>query len=115
MNTYQCDIMTCDEIARVYLPQVRAELVFRLVTERGISQVKVSKWMGITRAAVCQYISRKRGFGDIQISDELNEIINAWADGVITGEGSVTICDLCQCITKIKKNQNTVVKTSDRS
>ncbi|MBN2734765.1 MAG: transcriptional regulator [Methanomicrobiaceae archaeon] len=97
-----CDIMTCDEIVRVYLPQVRSELVFRLVTDKGIPQAKVARWMGMSRAAVSQYISKKRGMGDIDISMDLNEIIEAWADGVITGEGSVTICDLCQCIRRIK-------------
>jgi hypothetical protein len=94
--------MTCDEIARLYLPQVRAELVFRHVTDKGIPQARVARWMGISRAAVSQYISKKRGLGDISISRDLNDIIEAWADGIITGEGSVTICDLCQCINDMK-------------
>jgi len=104
MRPFLCNIMTCDEIVRVYLPQIRAELVFRLVVDRGIPQVKVARWMGMSRAAVSQYISKKRGMGEISISNDLDDIIEAWAEGVITGEGSVTICDICQCVRRIKSS-----------
>ncbi|WOF16241.1 transcriptional regulator [Methanoplanus sp. FWC-SCC4] len=100
-----CDIMKCDEVVRLYLPQVRAELVCRLVVDNGIPQAKVARWMGISRAAVSQYVSKKRGFGEIPISAELNEIIDAWAEGVVSGEGSVTICDICQCVSVMNNNQ----------
>lgn len=103
MNLPPCDIMTCDEVVRNYLPQLRAELVCRLVEEKGISQAKVAKWMGISRAAVSQYMSRKRGSGEIYISMDLDDIIESWADGVITGEGSVTICDICRCVQKVNQ------------
>ncbi|MDD3976924.1 MAG: transcriptional regulator [Methanomicrobium sp.] len=112
MRSHLCDITRCDEIARLYLPQVRAELVYRLVTTRGIPQARVARWMGITRAAVSQYISRKRGFGDINISQDLDDIIEAWAEGIITGEGSVTICDLCNCINNTN-NMNNNLKNND--
>ncbi|MDD4300494.1 MAG: transcriptional regulator [Methanomicrobium sp.] len=98
MKPYLCNINTCDEIARLYLPQVRAELVYHLVTNKGIPQARVARWMGITRAAVSQYLSKKRGSGDIAECNDIEEIIEAWAEGLITGEGTVTICDLCRCI-----------------
>lgn len=106
MNIPVCDIMTCDEIVRNFLPQLRAELVCRLVESRGIPQAKVARWMGISRAAVSQYMSRKRGTGDIRMTPALDRIIESWADGVITGEGSVTICDICRCIHEIKPDFN---------
>ena len=107
MNYPVCDIMTCDEVVRNYLPPLRAELVCRLVEEKGISQAKVAKWMGISRAAVSQYMSRKRGLGEIFISGDLDEIIESWADGVITGEGSVTICDICRCVRELNQKKIT--------
>lgn len=97
-GTAVCDIMTCDIIARQYLPQVRAELVYRLVDQKGIPQSKVAMWMGLTRAAVSQYMNKKRGSGSYPISPELDEIIEGWAQGVISGDGGITLCDLCQCI-----------------
>ena len=57
-----CDITRCEALARRLLPQMRAEMVYRLVSERGISQSEASKRLGISRAAVSQYMSRKRGF-----------------------------------------------------
>lgn len=100
-----CDIMTCDIIARQYLPQVRAELVYRLVDQKGIPQSKVAMWMGLTRAAVSQYMNKKRGSGSYPISPELDEIIEGWAQGVINGDGGTTLCDICQCIHSIEGNR----------
>lgn len=95
--------MTCDEVVRLYLPQIRAELVTRLVQEKGLPQNRVALYMGLSRAAVSQYVSKKRGCGNISISRELDAIINAWADGVISGDCTITICDICQCIDHQKR------------
>jgi len=95
-----CDIMTCDTMVREYLPQIRAELVCRLVYNKGIPQSKVAMWMGLSRAAISQYISKKRGERAIEISDDLNNIIEKWAEGIINGDGTITICDICQCMKK---------------
>jgi predicted transcriptional regulator len=104
MNGAACDIMTCDEVVRRYLPQIRAELVCRLVEDRGVPQNRVALWMGLSRAAVSQYISKKRGCGRLSISCELDAVIDAWADGVISGDGGITICDLCHCIRRHEAN-----------
>jgi len=108
-----CDIMTCDEIVRDYLPYIRAELVCRLVQDRGIPQVKVAKWMGISRSAVSQYLNKKRGCKDIVMSDDLNRIIDSWAEGVISGEGSVTICDVCRCVYRMKENTGFFIESDN--
>jgi predicted transcriptional regulator len=93
-----CDIMTCEMIARQYLPSMRAELVYRLVRERGVSQSRVADWMGITRAAVSQYLNKKRGSGLGELSEDVDAMLEIWAEGVISGDGGITICDLCQCV-----------------
>ena len=93
-----CDIVVCDEIVRNYLPQVRAELVSRLVCRKGISQRAVAKYMGLSPAAVSQYVSRKRGCRFIEMSPDLDDVIEKWAIYLITGDGSVTICDICRCV-----------------
>lgn len=99
-----CDIMICDEMVRHYLPQIRAEVVSRMVTQRGLSQKRVAGYMGLTPAAVCQYVSRKRGCKCLEISEDLNEVIEQWTGSLINGDNSVTICDICRCVQK-KRNK----------
>ena len=99
-----CDIMICDEMVRQYLPQIRAEVVYRMVTQKGLTQKSVAGYMGLTPAAVSQYVSRKRGYKCIEISADLNEVIEQWTGALINGDKSVTICDICRCVQKELKN-----------
>ncbi|UUX92376.1 transcriptional regulator [Methanoplanus endosymbiosus] len=110
-----CNITICDEIVRDYLPYIRAELVCRLVHDRGIPQVKVAKWMGISRSAVSQYLNKKRGCRDVKMSEELDRIIDSWADGVISGEGAVTICDICRCVYMMKENSGFFIESGNKA
>ena len=91
-----CDIMRCDTLVRRLLPQMRAEMVYRLVNERGISQSEASKRLGISRAAISQYMSRKRGFNREDLPDNLESVIERWVSAVASGEGAITICDVCR-------------------
>jgi hypothetical protein len=100
MNQFICNITICDEIARLYLPQVRAELVYRLVTIKGIPQARAAKFLGMSRAAVSQYLSKKRGLGEYFKGQEMDGIIDIWADGLINGEECFTICEICKCVNK---------------
>ena len=95
-----CDIMIYDEMVRYYLPQIRAEVVSRMVIQKGITQKRVAGYMGLTPAAVSQYVSRKRGCKAIEISQELDEVIEQWTQSLINGDGGVTICDICRCVRK---------------
>ena len=100
MNESPCDIMICDALARRYLPSMRAEMVYRLVTQKGISQSMAAKKLGISRAAISQYLSRKRGSSDIELSCELDALINQWALAIIGEDTGITICDVCKCAMK---------------
>jgi predicted transcriptional regulator len=87
-------------MVRNLLPPMRAEMVSRLIQKQGISQSDAAKRLGITRAAVSQYMSRKRGAGEVVLSTELDSIIDRWALAVITGESDINLCDVCQCALK---------------
>ena len=89
-------------MVRNLLPPMRAEMVLRLVQRQGLSQSDAAKRLGVTRAAVSQYISRKRGAGEVVLSTELDLIIDRWALAVVTGESDINLCDVCQCA--LKKN-----------
>ena len=100
MTKHTCTLMHCDTMVRNLLPPMRAEMVFRLVQRQGLSQSDAAKRLGITRAAVSQYMSRKRGAGEVQISNELDSIIDRWVLAVETGESDINLCDICQCALK---------------
>jgi len=92
--------MHCDSMVRTLLPPMRAEMVSRLVQKQGLSQSDAAKKLGVTRAAVCQYLSRKRGAGEVNISTELDLMIDRWALAVVTGDSDINLCDVCQCAKK---------------
>jgi predicted transcriptional regulator len=79
---------------------MRAEMVSRLVQKEGLSQSDAAKRLGVTRAAVSQYMSKKRGVSEVQISNELDSLIDRWALAVVTGESDINLCDVCQCALK---------------
>ena len=92
--------MHCDTMVRNLLPPMRAEMVSRLVQKQGLSQSDTAKRLGVTRAAVSQYMSKKRGVSEVQISNELDSMIDRWALAVVTGESDINLCDVCQCALK---------------
>jgi len=100
MTKHTCTLMHCDTMVRNLLPPMRAEMVSRLIQKQGISQSDAAKRLGITRAAISQYMSRKRGAGEVVLSTELDSIIDRWALAVITGESDINLCDVCQCALK---------------
>jgi uncharacterized protein len=100
MTKHTCTLMHCDTMVRNLLPPMRAEMVVRLVQKQGLSQSDAARKIGVTRAAVSQYISRKRGAGEVEISTEMNLMIDRWALAVVTGESDINLCDVCQCALK---------------
>jgi predicted transcriptional regulator len=100
MTKHTCTLMHCDTMVRNLLPPMRAEMVYRLVQKQGLSQSDAAKRLGVTRAAVSQYMSKKRGVSEVQISSELDFMIDRWALAVITGESDINLCDVCQCALK---------------
>jgi len=100
MTKLTCTLMHCDTMVRNVLPPMRAEMVFRLVQREGLSQSDAAKRLGVTRAAVSQYMSRKRGVSEVQITNDLDSMIDRWALAVLTGESDLNLCDVCQCALK---------------
>ncbi len=92
--------MHCDTMVRNILPPMRAEMVSRLVLKQGMGQSDAAKHLGVTRAAVSQYMSRKRGAGEVEISTEMDLMIDRWALAIVTGVSDINLCDVCQCALK---------------
>ncbi len=100
MTKHTCTLMHCDVMVRNLLPPMRAEMVSRLVQKQGLSQSDAAKRIGVTRAAVSQYMNKKRGISEVHISNELDSLIDRWALAVVTGESDINLCDVCQCALK---------------
>ncbi|MCG7854863.1 MAG: helix-turn-helix domain-containing protein [Methanoregulaceae archaeon] len=100
MKDAGCDIQVCDIMVRKYLPAMRAEMVLRLVQREGISQSDAAKRLGVSRAAISQYLSGKRGESKVELSTELNTLIDQWAHSVAESDAGITVCDICRCTLK---------------
>ncbi|NLX49468.1 MAG: transcriptional regulator [Methanospirillum sp.] len=102
MTRRVCDIMVCDAMVRKLVPTARAEMVCRLVNQMGVPQTEVARRLGISRAAISQYVAHKRGCcGNPDFSPELSSMIDRWALSVMGEEGEgITLCDLCRSAAK---------------
>jgi predicted transcriptional regulator len=60
------------------LPSIRAELARVMMSEHGCTQQKVAEVLGLSRAAVSQYVSEKRG-AEVGFSEETQEEIRRFA------------------------------------
>jgi len=64
----------CEYIFWNVLPSIRKEFVRGLMRSNGFNQKQVAEILGLTSAAVCQYLSSKRGTFNIIDEDILIEI-----------------------------------------
>ena len=91
---------TCEFMMWNGLPVIRREIAESMINDYGLSQKETAEKLGITPAAVCQYVSRKRGrlkITDENVLKEINKsamnIINNGNDNVIT-----ETCRICKLL-----------------
>ena len=93
---------TCEYMMWNGLPVIRKEIAESMIHDFGLSQKETARRLGITPAAVCQYVSRKRG--RINIVDELilQEIKTSAQSIIDNGRGSVIseTCRICKILRK---------------
>jgi predicted transcriptional regulator len=85
------------------LPVIRREIAESMINNYGLSQKDAALKLGLTPAAVCQYVSKKRG--KIKIIDEkiLGEI-NKSAKTIIENGSNSTVIETCR-ICKIMREE----------
>ena len=78
------------------IPSLRKELAKIFVDNYGISQKKAAKILGITEAAVSQYLKLKRG-NEVKFSEEDLKKIKKYAEKIVEGGESAmkNLYDLC--------------------
>ena len=81
------------------LPVIRKEIAESMIKDFGLSQKKTAEKLGLTPAAVCQYISRKRGKIDIEDELILDEV-KLSARNIIDNSGGGSVlketCRICK-------------------
>jgi len=109
----------CEYLLWNLLPAVRNEIARSMITDFGLNQKEAAAKLGITPAAVCMYLSNKRG--NIKIRDKkiINEI-KVSAENIIKDENIDLIKETCRLCKIIKpkgvfpfSNSKTIDKTGD--
>lgn len=85
------------------LTLIRKELVKSMVNNHGVKQKEAAEIMGITPAAVSQYLSKKRGRITIINIDIIKEI-NLSADKILKHGQPVVTVEICRICKILRKN-----------
>ncbi len=93
----------CEIMVQKVLPAIRAELARVLMVEHNCTQQNVADILGLSRAAVSQYVSEKRG-AEVDFSDETKTVISKFATELLTDistKDKVTgMCNACKFVQK---------------
>lgn len=86
------------------LPAIRAELSRVLIFEHGCTQQDVAEILELSRAAVSQYVSEKRG-ADVDFSKDTQEEIRNFAAVLLANDFSSQekvqgMCSVCKFVQK---------------
>jgi len=86
---------SCEYMMWNGLPVIRKEIAESMINDYGLTQKEAAEKLGITPAAVCQYLSRKRG--KIEISDKLVlKEIKVSANTIINNGGDQVLPETCR-------------------
>ena len=100
---------TCEFMMWNGLPVIRREIAESMINNFGLTQKETAEKLGVTPAAVCQYVSRKRGRLEIKDETILLEI-KVSAERIINkGNGNV-IPETCRICKMLRNSKNFSLK-----
>ena len=108
--------LPCELVVWYVLPSIRSELAKELV-KLGLSQKEVSERLGITPAAVSQYVNEKRGKDmkfKVDVKEEIREFAKDMARDGAFSNLTLRICEVCtrvktdKTLCKLHKEHDTV-------
>ncbi len=74
---------------------IRKGIAESMINDFGLSQKETAEKLGVTPAAICQYVSKKRGRIDISDQVVLNEM-KISAESIINNDGGSVISETCR-------------------
>ncbi len=94
----------CEYLLWNLLPAIRNEIARSLVTDFGLNQKEAAAKLEIQPAAVCMYLSDKRGKSNIKNKIILREIKNS-AENIIQDENTDIVIETCRLCKIIKSKE----------
>jgi len=94
----------CEYIVWNGLPVIRKGIALSMINDYGLNQRETAEKLGISGAAVCQYLSGKRGRVDIDDTELFKEFNKSAAKIIESGKDVINTetCRLCRIF--IQKN-----------
>ena len=96
---------TCEYMMWNGLPVIRKEIAGSMINDYGLSQKETAEKLGVTPAAICQYVSNKRG--KMTITDEvfIKEVKISAKKIIEDGDDSVIpeTCRICKIMRQMDK------------
>jgi len=93
----------CEYMRWQGLPIIRKELVKSMIRIYGLNQKEAANIMGLTPAAISQYLSKKRGRISIVNEDIISEI-NISAEKIIRHGSTIVTNEICRICSILRKN-----------
>jgi len=94
----------CEYIVWNWLPVIRKEIVRCMINNYGLNQKEAADKLGITSAAVSQYISGKRGHSNIN-DEKLFQEIKITTYKIIHQEDEIIKSEICRLCKIFKSNK----------
>jgi hypothetical protein len=85
----------CEYILWNGLPVIRKEIAESMISDFGLNQKEAAEKLGMTPAAVCQYLSKKRGNTAVD-SEELLKEISLTAGRIIQDKETDVVGETCR-------------------
>lgn len=99
MRRTPCEFMLWNGI-----PMIRKELAEMMIKQFGLSQRETAEKLGITPAAVSQYLSHKRGKNDI-LDESIVQHLTVSVERIIKNDGEVVVIETCRICRLIQKSK----------
>ena len=87
----------CESVVWDVLPCLRSALARRL-KQKGMRQIDVADLLGVSPAAVSQYLSKKRGCGS-EVEETIQKELDVSSQAIMDGESiREELCRLCRIL-----------------
>lgn len=93
----------CEIFVWYVLPGLRQELARSMIKDYNLTQVQVAGKLGITEAAVSQYLSKKRG--NLAMNKNIKNEIKKSAEQIVKGDDMAIARELCRICGIVKESE----------